>query len=100
MVAWFRASKLLQVRMERLFGLIIFCYVDDCFWTAPKFDTQNSPGVKWIAQVFEYVVTYLLGWKLDPEKSCTGELVALLGLEVSLQAEASYWKLSSDKAQQ
>ena len=99
-VAWFRTSKLLQVIMERLFGLLIFCYVDDCFWTAPKFDVQNSPGVNWIAQVFEYVVTYLLGWKLDPEKSCTGELVTLLGLEVSMQAEASYWKLSSDKAEQ
>jgi hypothetical protein len=86
--------------MEKIFGLLIFCYVDDFFWTAPQFDNQNSPGVGWIAQTFEYVVTYLLGWKLDPEKSCTGELVTLLGLEVSLQAEASYWKLSRDKAEQ
>ena len=48
-VAWFRTSKLLQVMMEKISGLLIFCYVDDCFWTAPQFDNQNSPGVNWIS---------------------------------------------------
>ena len=27
------------------FGLLILCYVDDGFWTAPQFDDQDCPGI-------------------------------------------------------
>ena len=86
--------------MKRLFGLVIFCYVDDCFWPAPAYNEQNTPTAEWISHTFEYVTTDLLGWRLDPEKSCAGQRVVLLGLEVQMHADASHWRLSSDKAQQ
>ena len=49
-------------------------------------------------QAFEYVSTVLLGWSLDEAKSQTGTTITLLGLEVSMQAALSHWRLSHDKA--
>ena len=74
-VAWFRTVKMIQVIMEQLFGIVIVAFVDDCFWVTPKYPETNSPGASWVLQVFEYITTELLGWKLDPDKSSTGTTI-------------------------
>ena len=99
-VAWFRTVELIQVIMENLFQLVILCYVDDCFWATPRFPETGAPDASWVLQVFEYVTTELLGWQLNPDKSNTGVGITLLGLEVTTQADSSYWQLSHDKSQQ
>ena len=90
-VASFQIVKLIQVIMENLFQLVILCYVDDFFWATPKFPKSGAPDTDW--------VTELLGWQLGPEKSFTGVGITLLGLEVSMQSNASCWQLSRDKSQ-
>ena len=83
--------------MENTFGLVLFSYVGDCYWVAPSYEGLELPGAQWLAQVFEYIVASLLGWKLDPDKSKVGSAITLLGLEIDgarvvpLARKAQYW---------
>ena len=56
-VAWFRAARLLQRILEQLFHIVVFFYVDDCFWVAPAFTQADAPHARWQLDVFEFVVT-------------------------------------------
>jgi len=94
-VAWFRTVAMIQSIMQDLFGLVVFAYVDDCFWVAPKFATTDGhPTAAWVAQMFESVVTELLGWRLDPDKAGVGACIVLLGLEVEMAKDWSSWRLA------
>ena len=85
--------------MSRL-GLVILVYVDDCFWVAPKYESEDAPSAEWILRTFEYVTGHLLGWQLDDSKSAVGTAITLLGLDVSMNAQHSTWQLSADKSAQ
>ena len=95
--AWYRTARMVQHVMLSIFGYVIFVYVDDCFWVAPEFDQEGYPGVDTIANTFEYVVSELLGWRLDDEKSCVGRKIVLLGLEIEMTESESPRTLSPDK---
>ena len=95
--AWFRTAKLIQHLMLRLFGLVLFTYVDDCFWVTPATELEGHLNSLTVACAFEFVVTHLLGWKLDPSKSSVGKRVPILGLDVQMGTHVSTWQLSSDK---
>ena len=90
---------MIQAVMGNLFGLVMFSYVEDCFWITPSYQGLGVPGATWFAMVFEYIVTDLLGWQLDPGKSQVGAAITLLGLEIEMGQEVSCWRLGSDKAQ-
>ena len=77
-VAWFRTVNMIQANLEDIFGLVFFAYVDDSLWVTPSHQGLESPGAQW---VFEYIVTFLLGLKLDPDKSQVGSAIILLGLD-------------------
>ena len=97
-VAWFRTAMAVQHIMTEVFGLPVMVYVDDCFWIAPSFEGQNMPTAGWTQCVCEYVVEYLLGWALDPNKTQVNERLTLLGLELQFGAKESTWILNPDKA--
>jgi len=100
-ISWYRTAMMIQTVMEKLFGLVIFIYVDDCFWIVPRFTTPcGKTSDDWVADVFEEVVSDLLGWKLDPEKRRTGSNIVLLGLDVRMRKEHSEWRLHDEKAKQ
>ena len=99
-VAWFRTVKMIQALMQNLLGLVLFSYVDDCFWITPAYNGIEEPGAHWFSLVFEYLVTDLLGWKLDPEKSKVGAAITLLGLDVEMGKDASCWSLGNEKAKE
>ena len=60
-VAWFRTVKMIQALMQNLLGLVMFSYVDDCFWITPSYQGLDAPAAQWFSMVFEYLVTDLLG---------------------------------------
>ena len=98
-VAWYRTVSMIQNIMSELFGLVVFVYVDACFWVAPDYSSfQGFPTASWIATVFQEVVTGLLGWDLDNQKRAVGPKIVLLGLEVSMGKDSSLWKLDDNKA--
>ena len=70
--AWFRTAKAIQHIMLRIFKLVLLAYVDDCFWVTPAVELEGHLNARIVACAFEYVVAHLLGWKLDPSKSCVG----------------------------
>ena len=83
---------MIQHVMQELFGLVIFVYVDDCFWVVPEFTTGTSyTSAQWVSHIFREVVTNLFGWTLDPEKDADGNSMLLLGLRVSMLQHASTW---------
>ena len=45
------------------------------------------------------MVTDLLGWDLDPDKADVGSCVVVLGVEITLDGEDSFWRLSPMKRQ-
>ena len=62
-VAWYRTAKMIQHVIQELFGLVVFIYVDDCFWLVPQFKTPDgTESAWWVARVFEEIVTDLFGW--------------------------------------
>ena len=97
-MAWYRTAQLIQHVLSSEFGVSTFVYVDDCYWVTRSHESQGGPDAKWQLGVFEYVVTHLLGWQLDPDKSSVGQKVTLLGLDVDLGHERSSWTLNSGKA--
>ena len=68
-------------------------------WISPKFEGPRKPTAQWIQCVFEFVVQYLLGWSLDLEKSQVHDHLAILGLEIEMEAQESSWVVSPDKAE-
>ena len=93
-MAWYRTAMVLQHTLQQEFGVSTFVYVDDCFWVTRCQETDGGPDAKWQLGVFEFVVTHLLGWSLDPDKSKVGQKLTLLGLDVGLGAEKSSWTLN------
>ena len=98
-VAWHRAACLLQSIMQSLFGLVVFSYVDDFFWVTPV-DATSGVDTEWLQGFFRKVVSDLLGWQLDTSKDAHGSTVVLLGLEITLQTQASQWRLSPARAKE
>ena len=94
--AWFRIAKAIQCIMLRVFKVVIFAYVDDCFWVTPAIDDDSQLNARNIACAFEYVVTHLLGWRLDPDKTSFGKCITVLGC---MGSQESSWQLSADKAE-
>ena len=97
-MAWFRTAMLLQHVLENEFGLTTFVYVDDCFWVTRNLQEAGGPDAHWQLRTFEYIVTHLLGWGLDPEKSRVGQEITVLGLQIDMGPSISSWTLSPDKA--
>ena len=97
-MAWYRTAMVPQHILQQEFGVTTFVYVDDCFWVKRCQETDGGPDAKWQLGVFEFVVTHLLGWSLDPDKSKVGQKLTLPGLDVDLGSENSSWTLNSDKA--
>ena len=50
-VAWHRTASAIQAIMESL-GIVIFVYVDDCFWITPRHQDPQAPDAEWILRVF------------------------------------------------
>jgi hypothetical protein len=92
---------MMQWVMQELFGLVVFVYVDDCFWIVPEFTTDSGEqSEKWFLGVFKEVMTDLMGWSLDPDKEATGDSMVLLGLLVEIRWDVSVWTLDERKALQ
>ena len=99
-IAWYRTAMMIQCVMQEIFGLVVFVYVDDCFWIVPQFDRHTElQSADWIAKLFEFVVTGLFGWELDPDKHATGQEMVLLGLRITLHNEMSEWSLDDRKSE-
>ena len=77
-MAWHRAAMLIQCILQELFCVTTFVYVDDCFWVTPDFEGGEGANAAWQANVFQYVVEDLLGWRLDPAKTEIGNRITLL----------------------
>ena len=81
--SWFRTAKALQHIMFSLFFLVVFLYVDDAFWaTTDVLLPTGQTQAEWVGNVFQRVVSQLLGWELDPRKADFGPPVLLLGLQL------------------
>ena len=89
---------LLQHTLQEEFSLTTFIYVDDCFWATRQLEAADGPDARWKLGVFECIVTRLLGWGLDPDKSQVGQELTLLGLQINMGPLVSDWNLSADKA--
>ena len=50
-VAWYRTARAIQTVMAEL-GLLVFIYVDDCFWVTPKYASDTAPNATWVLRVF------------------------------------------------
>ena len=99
-MAWCRTAMMMQSVMQELIGLVIFVYVDDCFWILPSFTTESGKdSEKWVLGVFKKVMTDLMGWSLDPDKEATGDSMVLLGLHVEMRRDVSVWTLDERKAE-
>jgi len=99
-MVWYRAAKAVQSIMTSIFGLRIFLYVDDAFWVEPAVILNSGlSAANWIGDLFKRVVTDLLGWDLDPDKADVGSCVVVLGVEITLDGEDSFWRLSPMKRQ-
>ena len=70
------------------------------FGCHPSFKTPTCQTPIWVQNVFEYVVTYLLGWALDADKSKVGQSLTILGLQVTMGAQESAWVLDGTKAKE
>ena len=69
--------------MFSLFFLVVFLYVDDAFWaTTDVLLPTGQTQAEWVGNVFQRVVSQLLGWELDPRKADFGPSVLLLGLQL------------------
>ena len=96
--AWYRTVKAIQAILHGIFRLPISFYVDDGFWVATEYRTVSGMTMtEWIGDLFSRVATNLLGWDLDPNKAAAGCRTVVLGLQITVRTECTWWRLAPAK---
>ena len=98
-VAWYRTAKVIQTLLLDLFGIVVFCYVDDFFFVIPESPAGTTDSAKFVLNMFQRIVTGLLGWDLDPEKEDYGDELLLLGVHIAMEDSSSMWRFNPTKAE-
>ena len=76
--AWWRVARALRTILRRVFHIPVFLYVDDLFALAPSIFSQS------ILYKLRWILSDLLGWPTDDNKSAAGNVNIALGAQISI----------------